>query len=165
MKTRLAFIIAISLICLAGCSKEENPVRKIRIAEQYGLAYAPLQVLVEKGFLEEKAGDVEVQWVRLGNTAAIREAVLAGDLDIGFMGIPPFSLPGTRGWSGKSPRACRAAPLGWLFRRGSSLRSPIFPSMQKSLFPSRGAFSIFCFPWHSIVKREIRLLSTEISSP
>ena len=45
------------------------------IAEQYGLAYAPLQVMRAEGFLEAELPDYEIEWSRLGNTAAIREAI------------------------------------------------------------------------------------------
>ena len=50
-----------------------------------------------QGYLEEalkEAGldNVKIQWVKLPNTAAIREAMLSNSLDVGFVGIPPFLL-------------------------------------------------------------------------
>lgn len=76
-------------ISLLSCQKEE---KKLVIAEQFGLAYAPIQIMKEKGFLDEKLEGYEIEWVKLGNTAAIREAMLADKLDVGFIGIPPFLI-------------------------------------------------------------------------
>lgn len=72
-----------------GCQEEE---KRLVIAEQYGLAYAPVQVMKAKGILEEKLPEYEIVWLKLGNTAAIREAMIADDLDAAFVGIPPFII-------------------------------------------------------------------------
>lgn len=85
---------------------------RLRIAEQYGLAYAPLQIMRRKGYLEEELPDLEISWQRLGNTAAIREAMLAGRTDIGFMGIPPFLIGYDRGMGWKIFTGLSEAPLG-----------------------------------------------------
>lgn len=130
----LFFILSI----LAGCGGEEpgdkaDAAEKPReapggkasretvsftIAEQYGLAYAPLQVMRAKGILEERLErevpekKVEVSWVRLGNTAAIREAILGGRVDAGFMGIPPFLIGYDRGMEWRIVVGLSRAPLG-----------------------------------------------------
>ncbi len=83
-------ILLLAGLLAAGCKEE---AKTIRIAEQYGLAYAPLQVMKEGAYLEEILGDeYTVEWVKLANTAAIREAMLGDGLDVGFMGIPPFLI-------------------------------------------------------------------------
>ncbi|WP_105616793.1 ABC transporter substrate-binding protein [Vallitalea okinawensis] len=106
--------IWISLLCIAllftGCMKEE--VKTVKIAEQYGLAYAPLQIMKEKGFLEEELPDAEIQWKKLGNTAAIREAMLANEVDLGFMGIPPFLIGLDNGMEWKIMSGLSSCPLG-----------------------------------------------------
>ncbi|PKM57494.1 MAG: ABC transporter substrate-binding protein [Firmicutes bacterium HGW-Firmicutes-3] len=90
MKKMMVIIFSI-IMGLSGCNNQITD--EIIIAEQYGLAYAPLQVMKEKGFLEDELkGDRVVKWVKLANTAAIREAMLSDQLDIGFMGIPPFLI-------------------------------------------------------------------------
>jgi len=96
------------LILLTGCQAQkttdpsgetmsESQPKEISLAEQFGIAYAPLQIMKAQGFLEKElvqAGldQTEVKWKQLGNTTAIREAMLSGDLDVGFVGIPPFLL-------------------------------------------------------------------------
>lgn len=83
----------------------------LRIAEQHGLAYAPLAVLQIEGSLEERL-QRPVEWVRLGNATAIREAMLAGRLDVGFMGIPPYLIGQDRGMEWEAFTGLSRAPLG-----------------------------------------------------
>jgi NitT/TauT family transport system substrate-binding protein len=92
-KKLLLLVLSMALLLMAGCG--QGPVeesKKLVIAEQFGLAYAPLQVMKEMGYLDEALPNYEIEWVKLGNTAAIREAILADALDVGFLGIPPFLI-------------------------------------------------------------------------
>jgi len=103
----LSLLMSLALtVLIAGCSKPDE--LQIRVAEQYGLAYAPIQIMQEKGFLEAAlhnvaAADqpVHVEWIKLANTAAIQEAMLADQLDVAFVGIPPFLIGRDQGmpWS------------------------------------------------------------------
>ena len=106
MKKRILIMLLCGLIVsLSGCQSQNSSnvqedsqlPEKIILAEQFGLAYAPLQIMKEKAFLESVLKDngfknIAIEWKQLGNTAAIRESMLSGDLDIGFVGIPPFLL-------------------------------------------------------------------------
>lgn len=97
-KRLLVIILLVFLIIfLVGCASDKQDERlKLVIADQFGLAYAPLEVMKAYGFLEEELKnanlDVEIVWQKFGNTSAIREAMLSGDLDVGFVGIPPFLI-------------------------------------------------------------------------
>lgn len=103
-------LITIVLLSLTGCSEE---AKTIKIAEQYGIAYAPLQVMKEEQILESLLGDdYEVKWVKLANTAAIREAMIGDDLDIGFTGIPPFIIGVDNGMDWQIISALSESPLG-----------------------------------------------------
>ncbi len=82
------------LLLLSACSNERE---SLAIAEQYGLAYAPVTIMKEKGFLSDRLSGVEIEWKQMANTAAIREAMVGGDLDIGFMAIPPFLIGADKG--------------------------------------------------------------------
>ncbi len=86
--------------------------RELRLAEQYGLAYAPLQLLRRTGWLEEELPGVDVQWLRLVNGAAIREAMLSRRLDVGFMGIPPFLIGVEGGMEWRIFTGLSRAPVG-----------------------------------------------------
>ncbi|TCL69398.1 NitT/TauT family transport system substrate-binding protein [Hydrogenispora ethanolica] len=85
---------------------------QISIAEQYGLAYAPLQIMKEMKFLEKKLPGLKVVWSQLGNTAAIREAMLAGKVDVGFMAIPPFLIGWNHGMPWKIACGLSESPVG-----------------------------------------------------
>ncbi len=115
MKIKLVKTALLSAILLLffSCSSREEP---LRIAEQYGLAYAPLTIARELGFIDEaiwEAGlSVEVDWLRLGNTASIREAAAAGRVDAAFMGIPPFLISRNGGMSWRIASGLNRSPLG-----------------------------------------------------
>ena len=74
--------------CGSGGSGQEGPV-EIRIAEQFGIAYAPLQIMREQGLLEKELPGVQVSWKQYGGPTPIREAMLAEEVDFGFMGPAP----------------------------------------------------------------------------
>lgn len=88
-----AFLVLV--LSLAACSNKSN--EKLIVADQFGLAYAPIAVMKSKGFLEERLKEngqegLDVEWKTLGNTSSIREAMLAEEIDIAFIGIPPFLI-------------------------------------------------------------------------
>jgi NitT/TauT family transport system substrate-binding protein len=109
------------------------------IAEQYGLAYAPLQVMRMRGMLEERVEGVEVSWVRLGNTAAIREAILGGRVDAGFMGIPPFLIGYDRGMEWRMTVGLSEAPLGLVTWRDDIRELGDFDSGDRIALPQPGS--------------------------
>ena len=88
-------VFLVLVLSLAACSSKDK--EKLIIADQFGLAYAPIAVMKSKGFLEKRLEEngrelLEVEWKTLGNTSSIRETMLAGELDIAFVGIPPFLI-------------------------------------------------------------------------
>jgi len=81
----------------------------LRVAEQHGLAYAPL-VLVRAAAGDSP--DLQIEWVRVNNAAAVREAMLANRLDLGFMGIPPYLIGRDTGTGWRAFTGLSRAPLG-----------------------------------------------------
>jgi NitT/TauT family transport system substrate-binding protein len=95
----LWFIIIIMIIMTTSCAVKKNNSEKesLIIADQFGLAYAPIEIMKAKDFLRQEldevgALEIDIEWKRMGNTASMREAMVSGDLDIGFVGIPPFLI-------------------------------------------------------------------------
>ncbi|MBS7525587.1 ABC transporter substrate-binding protein [Fusibacter paucivorans] len=113
-----AFLAALFVMTvMTGCNDTAKETNKLVIADQFGLAYAPIEVLKETPILTDvlKAHgleDVTVEWVRMGNTAAIREAMVAGQLDIGFVAIPPFLLGREGGMDWKIISGISESPVG-----------------------------------------------------
>lgn len=87
-------ILLMILLILSGCGQqaegpEEKETIEIRIAEQFGIAYAPLQIMREQGLIEKELPGAAVTWKQFGGPTPIREAMLAGEVDFGFMGPAP----------------------------------------------------------------------------
>ncbi len=106
----LLLLLAVLLAVFSGCSKRDPG--SVTIAEQYGLAYAPVQIARIQGLIEKRVPNAEVNWVQLGNTAAIREAIVAGRVDIGFGAIPPFLIGWENGMKWKIATGLSQAPIG-----------------------------------------------------
>lgn len=142
MKRVLKKVLLFCLISLlfTGCrNKKDQAASSIIIAEQYGLAYAPLQIMKEKKFLETISPGTEVHWVRLANTAAIREAVLSGDLDAGFLGIPPFLLARDKKMPWKIATGLSRAPLGLVVNDASIRTLEDFTPQTRLALPQPGS--------------------------
>lgn len=89
-KLALALLIAGAMGIMAGCGGKKQ--ESIGIAEQFGIAYAPLQIMKEKGILEEKLPGVQINWKQFGGPTGIRESMLNGEVDFGFMGVAPVLI-------------------------------------------------------------------------
>ncbi|HML36392.1 MAG TPA: ABC transporter substrate-binding protein [Bacillota bacterium] len=89
----LLFFLLCGLIVLplSGCAKKDSG-KEIGIAEQYGIAYAPLQIMREQKLLEKELPGIKINWKQYGGPTPIREAMLAGEVDFGFMGSAPVLI-------------------------------------------------------------------------
>ena len=67
----------------------------IRIAAEYGLAYAPLYVIAKKPeFIRKYLPNANVTLVQLAGGAAVREALISNTVDVGAMAMSPV----IQGW-------------------------------------------------------------------
>lgn len=93
MAMLLATAMSISLTACGGNqsadSGKTNEKTELNIAYQYGMAYAPLQVMKEQGLIEKYYPDVTVNWQVLNSGSAITEGMVAGSIDVGAMGVAP----------------------------------------------------------------------------
>ncbi|MCA1552928.1 MAG: ABC transporter substrate-binding protein [Chloroflexi bacterium] len=83
----------------------------IRIAKQPGLGYLELIIMKEQKLIEKRAPGVEVQWTELTNGSAIRDAILAGQLEIGSGGVTPFLQSYDKGLKWRIVGALNEIPL------------------------------------------------------
>ncbi len=97
-RLRAAFIASCSLV-MTFCAMQNALAEtdKLRIAQQFGIAYLPLIVSNEKGYIEEEARKLGIQpptieWLRLSGAAAMNEALISGSLDFATAGITPMIL-------------------------------------------------------------------------
>lgn len=100
MKKLVALLLSFSMVlALAACgAKDENgtqsasggETKKITVAYQGGIGYAPIHVMEVKNLIEENYdGEIEVEYVKLDSGAAINEGIIGGTIDIGCMGLGP----------------------------------------------------------------------------
>ncbi len=110
----------------------------LRIAVQFGLGYAPLEVANSLGLFEKYAG-VPVEWKQYGSGGAIREALIAGELDAGFMGIPPFIIGWDKGAPWRVATGLCTMPLGLQTNREDIPNLAAFEPGDKIAYPSPGS--------------------------
>ena len=69
----------------------------VTIAYQPGISYASLIVMKAQGTLEKAYPNTKFDWKVLANGAAIRDGIIAGQIQIGAGGIGPFLIGWDRG--------------------------------------------------------------------
>lgn len=146
-KKVLAFLLIISLVILMGCSgsaKETHETRvqytgTIKIAEQFGLGYAPLQIMKELKLMEKYLPGIKVEWKQMGTGGVIREALISGDLDIGFMGIPPYLVAWDKGVDWRIATGLSNSPQGLQTYRQDLNSLQDFKSEDKIAVPIPGS--------------------------
>lgn len=135
----IILILSLGLFLITGCNNQQNSKKTITVAEQYGLAYAPVQIIKELKFLEKLNPNIEVEWKQLSNTTAIRESMLAGDVDIAFMAIPPFLIAKDKGMKWKIFSGLSTSPLGLMTNRNYINSLADFKPKDKIALPQPGS--------------------------
>ncbi|MDI3538231.1 MAG: NitT/TauT family transport system substrate-binding protein [Bacillota bacterium] len=109
----LVLILTAGMLILSSCTGKPPAAAAptIRLADQFGLGYAPLTIMLEKKFLEKHLPGIQIERKKFGSGSAVREAIIAGDLDVGFMGIPPFLVGWDKGVDWKIAGALDSMPL------------------------------------------------------
>ena len=85
----LILIMTLSLAACGGGDETADGKTKLTIAHQYGIAYAPLEIMKQQKLIEKHYDGVEVEWSTLNSGSAINEGFLSGDIDVGAMGVGP----------------------------------------------------------------------------
>ena len=137
----LIFVLQITII-LNGCSNrggQTSASPKISIAEQYGIAYAPLQIIKDNKILENKLPGIQVEWHQLSNTTEIREAMLAGKVDAGFMAIPPFLIGWDKGMEWKIATGLSSSPVGLVTYKANIKSLKDFSAQDRIALPQPGS--------------------------
>jgi len=139
----LLVITLIGTLALGGCAKKNIPSdtsnksgNKVTIAWQFGLAYAPVQIMKEKNLMEKYLPGVEIAWKQMGTGPAIRDAMVTGQVDIGFMGISPFLIGWDKGAEWKIATASGSQPLALVTYKESIRKVSDFSSTDKIATPA-----------------------------
>ena len=85
--------------------------KQLRIVKQPGLGYLQLIVMREMKLIEKRAPGVDLEWRQLTSGPVIRDAMIAGQMDIGSGGLGPFIQAIDRGLDWKTLGALNEMPL------------------------------------------------------
>ena len=111
----LSLLLLALMVGMTGC--QPPPKEKITLATQFGIAYAPLEIMKQDRLLEAALPGVQVEWVQMGGPTGIREGMLAGKIDVGFMGIGPMLIGVDTGMPWKCFAALSANEVAFVTNR------------------------------------------------
>lgn len=106
-----ALAAALLALCATGSSSMAQEAKQLRIVKQPGLGYLQLIVMREQKLLEKRLPGVEIEWRQLTSGPVIRDAMVAGQMDIGSGGIGPFIQAIDKGLDWKTLGALNEMPL------------------------------------------------------
>ena len=94
---------------------------KLTIAYQPGIGYAPLIMIKQQKLIEKKYPGTSVDWKVLASNTPIQDGILAGQIDIGAVGVPTLLLGYARGIPWKYLTPLSEADL-WLMVKDPSIK-------------------------------------------
>ena len=107
----VAIALALALVLAFNASVQAQETRHLRIVKQPGLGYLQLLVMREHKLLEKRLPGVEIAWRHLTSGPVIRDAMVAGQVDIGAGGVGPFVQAVDKGLDWKTLGALNEMPL------------------------------------------------------
>ena len=95
---RWAVLCALFALAFGAVPVRADDVPAIRVATEYGLGYAPLYIVAKKPeFVRKYLPDAEISIQHLAGGPAVRDALLAGTVDIGGLGVAPVIQAADKG--------------------------------------------------------------------
>jgi len=122
----LTFVLMFAFV---GCSNQEDVKDgdysdvTIRLAQQYGMQYAPVYVMQNMGLLEELLPGVNLEWSNFGGGSAMNEALISNQLDVAFMGIPPVLIAIDKGVDYRIAAGISVPPAELIVHSDSNIES------------------------------------------
>jgi len=117
-----ALLATVTLAPLPGSAGATDAPPTVTIAYQPGISYASLIVMKSQGVLEKAYPNTKFDWKVLANGAAIRDGIIAGQIQIGAGGIGPFLIGWDRGVGYKLIASLNLMDL-WLVAKDPKLKS------------------------------------------
>jgi NitT/TauT family transport system substrate-binding protein len=110
MSYRLVAVALLLGLALGG-GADAQEARQLRIVKQPGLGYLQLIVMREHKLIEKRIPGIEIEWRQLTSGPVIRDAMVAGQMDIGSGGVGPFIQAIDKGLDWKALGALNEMPL------------------------------------------------------
>lgn len=93
---RAALALTLGLFATGGLTSSVMAEGTIRIAEQFGIGYLPLQMMRDRELIEKHGAEaglkITVEWARFSGGQAMNEALLSDSVDVGSGGVGPLLL-------------------------------------------------------------------------
>jgi sulfonate transport system substrate-binding protein len=90
---RITIVFAMMSVVLADSGSHAHAEGRLRIAEQFGIAFLPLHVIRDQQLIEKHARNrgvaVVTEWSKLSGGASMNDALLSGSVDVAIGGIGP----------------------------------------------------------------------------
>jgi NitT/TauT family transport system substrate-binding protein len=126
---RVAALLGALVLAVAGCGGDdeqsaggggggEAPSGDLTIAYQPGIGYAQLLIMREQKTLEQALPNMNISYKQLASGAAIRDGMLAGEIQVGSGGVGPFLVGYDAGVGWKVLSALNQMDL-WLMAKES----------------------------------------------
>jgi NitT/TauT family transport system substrate-binding protein len=109
--TQRILAVALTLGLALGASAQAQETKQLRIVKQPGLGYLQLIVMREHKLIEKRLPGLEIEWRQLTSGPVIRDAMVAGQMDIGSGGVGPFVQAVDKGLDWKTLGALNEMPL------------------------------------------------------
>ncbi len=130
---RLVALLAALALALAACGGDDEQAASgggggeggasgnLTIAYQPGIGYAQLLIMREQKTLEQALPNVKVGWKELASGAAIRDGMLADEIQVGSGGVGPFLVGYDAGVEWKLLSSLNVMDL-WLMAKDESIQ-------------------------------------------
>ena len=124
--TLLAFALAaagaVSAALATTDGRHAGPPDKLVIAYQPGIGYAPLIVMKNERWIEQRYPGTKVEWKVLASGAAITDGVIKGDIHVGAGGVGPLLVGWARGVNWKYLAPLNEGDL-WLMAKDPDIKT------------------------------------------
>lgn len=126
---RIALAGVLTLVTLASFTgaapaarDDSQALEDLTIAYQPGIGYTPLILMKQLRLIEKRYPGTKVDWKVLSSGTPITNGVIAGDIDIGAVGVGPFLTGWARGVGWKILSPLNLGDL-WLMARDANIRT------------------------------------------
>ncbi|MEH1922283.1 ABC transporter substrate-binding protein [Nostoc sp.] len=118
----LALLTFVFVACTSGNQIASKVPKKVTIAYQPGINYANLLIVKQQQILEQQFPQTKFEWKELSNGAAIRDGILANQLQVGAGGVGPFLVGWDKGVGWKILASLNHSEF-WLVVKNSNIKS------------------------------------------
>jgi NitT/TauT family transport system substrate-binding protein len=109
--TRRLLLTALLVAWALPAHAQQKDYGTLKMAIQFGTSYTPAVLVWDLGLLEKRLPGIKIEQVQLGGGGVITQAMLAGQVDIGFMGLGPLIVGWAKGVPWKVAVAMQDMPI------------------------------------------------------